>query len=129
MDCKDNVFRDYNNEISEHVTLFFNTYFKYWTELDIYSPVVVFLSPEIAQNLSFALWQYAQSVNIVLYPIRKSVFKEVADSKLRFFDKFQKDFHSTVEKRYQNLIIFLNTRTSTEINFQCITTILEQFQF
>ena len=53
-------------------------------------------------TLSFTLWQYAKQVNILLYPIRKSVFKELEDDKLRFFDKFKQDFHKTVHKRYWN---------------------------
>ena len=74
-------------------------FFRLWSSLEIFSPAIVCMTPEVANKLSFTLWQFAREVNIMVYPIPNSVMREISKSGLQFFDKFKLDFEKTVHKK------------------------------
>ena len=73
---------------------------RYWTSLDVYSPAILLLSPEMSEHMSFTLWKFTKDVKFVIYPIPKSVYKILRENQMQFFDKFSVDFQKTVYQRY-----------------------------
>ena len=72
------------------------------------APAVLYVSPDISDFISFAMWKFCSEADIVVHPIPTCIFKKVADPKKTLFDNFQASFHKLLTNKYELFI---------EINF------------
>ena len=68
--------------------------------MELEKPAIVYLSPELTEQLSYAAWTCAQQNNIFIRQIQRSVFSEMQKEDLGLFVKFEKDFHRKVQSRH-----------------------------
>ena len=94
-----NKFKKYKGYFSKNNSKSINVVFSFLTHREILSPCVVYLSPEVTKFFSFTVWKFGKDMHMILQPIPKLLFSQLADEKKDFWSKFASDFQKTVVKR------------------------------
>ena len=77
------------------------------------APAELYLSPDISDFLSFAMWKFCREADMVVQPIPSCVFKKLSDGKFTFFQKFEAALHKLLTDKYVCLEVLSNSFSFT----------------
>ena len=82
-----------------HVTLTKIVYCRYLGQNDLQESPIVYLSPEMAKQISFFGWDLSNNYNFMLQTIPHNIYRYFRTSNMGIFDKLIPKFKQMAQKR------------------------------